>query len=158
AEAYSNLGIALYGKRMLDEAAAACRKAVELQPDLAEAYYNLGNALRDQKKLDEAVAAFRKANQLLPEQPIIRNNLRRAERMLHLEQKFPAILAGKERPQNTQEQLELAVFCAGYKQYYRAAAGFCTDAFAADPKLADDLRQQHRYNAARCAALAAAGQ
>jgi len=34
---------------------------------------------------------------------------------------------------------------------------FHADAFAADPKLADDLRFQHRYNAARWAVLAAAG-
>jgi hypothetical protein len=31
------------------------------------------------------------------------------------------------------------------------------DAFAADPKLAGDLQGGHRYRAARCAALAAAG-
>src|SRR5262249_50361338 len=35
---------------------------------------------------------------------------------------------------------------------------FYARAFAADPKLAADLRQQHRYNAACSAALAAVGQ
>src|SRR5262249_58330209 len=39
-----------------------------------------------------------------------------------------------------------------------AAAGFAAEAFAADPKLADDLKAAHRYDAARHAALAAAGQ
>jgi hypothetical protein len=38
------------------------------------------------------------------------------------------------------------------------AAGLYADAFAADPKLADDLTAGHRYNAACYAALAAAGQ
>jgi hypothetical protein len=31
------------------------------------------------------------------------------------------------------------------------------DAFAAQPRLADDMQAEHRYNAACCAALAAAG-
>src|SRR5262249_32299567 len=48
-------------------------------------------------------------------------------------------------------------FCASYKERYRTAAGFFADAFAAEPKLADDLQAQHRYNAACAAALAASG-
>jgi hypothetical protein len=38
-----------------------------------------------------------------------------------------------------------------------ATASLYADAFAADPKLGDDLEVQHRYSAACCAALAAAG-
>jgi tetratricopeptide (TPR) repeat protein len=158
ATAYNNLGVALADQKKLDEAVIAFRKAIQLQPDYVEAYYNLGNALYQQKKLDEAVAAFRKADQLLPSHPAIRNNLRVAERLLQLEQKLPAILAGKERPRNAQEQLEFASFCGDFKQHYRVAAGFYAAAFAAEPKLADDLRVPHRYNAACAAALAAAGQ
>src|SRR5262249_14918656 len=45
-----------------------------------------------------------------------------------------------------------------YKRLYAAAARLYAEAFAADPKLAADLQQQHRYSAARSAALAAAGQ
>jgi hypothetical protein len=44
------------------------------------------------------------------------------------------------------------------KRLYTAAAGFSADAFAADPKLADHLTAEHRYNAACAAALASAGQ
>jgi hypothetical protein len=43
------------------------------------------------------------------------------------------------------------------KKRYAAAARFYADAFAADPKQADDLQQAYRYNAACFAALAAAG-
>src|SRR5262249_35014058 len=39
----------------------------------------------------------------------------------------------------------------------RAAAQLYANAFAAEPKLADDLETQERYHAACCAALAAAG-
>jgi hypothetical protein len=43
------------------------------------------------------------------------------------------------------------------KKLHYAAARFCADAFAAEPKLADDLKTGNRYNAACSAALAAAG-
>jgi serine/threonine-protein kinase len=45
-----------------------------------------------------------------------------------------------------------------FKQFYAASVRFYTDAFAADMKLAGDLRQPHRYNAACAAALAGCGQ
>ena len=44
------------------------------------------------------------------------------------------------------------------KRRHVAAARLYADAFTADPKLADDLKAGHRYNAACSAALAAAGQ
>lgn len=45
-----------------DEAAAAARKALEIDPDWAEAYVMLGDAIRwDEKRRDEAVAAYRAA-------------------------------------------------------------------------------------------------
>ena len=44
-------------QRKLDEAIAAYRKAIELDPKYARAHCNLGNALRKQGKLDEAIAA-----------------------------------------------------------------------------------------------------
>ena len=50
----------------------------------------------------------------------------------------------------------LAEICTN-KKLYRSAAGLYAAAFAADPKLADDLKEVHRYNAACIAALAAAG-
>src|SRR5262249_20832730 len=50
-----------------------------------------------------------------------------------------------------------AELCAFYKKQYAAAARLWAAALAADPKLADDLKAAHRYNAACAAALAAAG-
>lgn len=93
----------------------------------------------------------------MPGDPGIRNNLHRTERWLELDKQLPALLAGKAKPSSPQEQIELALLCASYKERYRTAVGFFSDAFAADPKLATDLRTQHRYNAACAAALAAAG-
>ena len=44
------------------------------------------------------------------------------------------------------------------KKHHHTAVGLYAPAFAADPKLADDLSSGFRYNAACFAALAAAGQ
>jgi serine/threonine-protein kinase len=158
AEVCYYLGKALRAQKQLAEAVAAYHKAIDLKPDDAMTYNNLGVALRDQKKLEKAVTAFRKADQLLPNQPLIRNNLRQTERLLELDKQLPDILAGNLKPRSPQEQVELALFCGSYKRHYLVAVHFFMDAFLAEPRLAADLNQQHRYNAACSAALAAAGQ
>jgi hypothetical protein len=154
---YNNLGSTLHSQKQFREAEAAFRKAIELKPDFAIAHFNLGHALIDQKKLVEAVSAYRKADQLLPGNSTIQSNLRRSERFLELDQRLPAILAGKEQPRSPEERLEFAAFCAEYKHLYFAALRLYSAAFAADPKWADALSAGHRYNAACAAALAAAG-
>src|SRR5262249_13933470 len=47
--------------------------------------------------------------------------------------------------------------CLRYLQRYADAASFYGKAFAAEPKLAEDLNRSHRYHAARAAVLATAG-
>jgi serine/threonine protein kinase/Flp pilus assembly protein TadD len=158
AEAYSNLGAALLDQGRPAEAEAALRRAIALRPRYGLVHYNLGNALRDQKRLAEALAAFRRADQLRPNHPLIRNNLRQTERLLELDKLFPALLAGKVKPRSPQEQVELAFFCVACKEHPRTAVGLFADAFRADPKLADDLKEQRRYNAACAAARAGCGQ
>ncbi|NEU74175.1 tetratricopeptide repeat protein [Hassallia byssoidea VB512170] len=66
ANAYYNLGKALYYQKKLEQAIAALRKAIQLNPNYAYAYNGLGNTLSEQKKLDSAIAAYRKAIQLNP--------------------------------------------------------------------------------------------
>jgi hypothetical protein len=65
-------------------------------------------------------------------------------------------LEGKARPANAPEQVGFAHLCY-LKKGYVLAARFYADALAAQPKLADDLKAGDRYDAACCAALAAAG-
>jgi tetratricopeptide (TPR) repeat protein len=157
--AYNNLGIALGEQRKHGEAEAACRKAIDLQPDSAEAYVNLGVALLRQAQFKEALAALKKGRDLLPARGPRREQVRRlvelCQRQVILDARLPAVRGGTEKPASATEQIEFAQLCA-LKKLYPAAARFYRDAFAADPTLAKDLVQRHRYHAACAAALAAA--
>ena len=70
---------------------------------------------------------------------------------------MPGFLDGTTTPASPAERVELAGFCA-LKRLNRAAARFYDQAFAAEPKLAEDAKVRHRYHAARAAALAGCGQ
>ena len=52
AEGYTHLGNALGAQGRVKEAAAAFRRAIELQPDAALAYINLGGVLLGLKNVD----------------------------------------------------------------------------------------------------------
>ena len=74
-----------------------------------------------------------------------------------MEPKLSAFLKGEFQPNDNQQRLVLVDLCQ-VKNLNRTAAVLYAAAFAADPKLADDLGAGHRYNAACSASLAAAGQ
>jgi hypothetical protein len=68
------------------------------------------------------------------------------------------VLKGEDCPTTAAEKLEFADICRQYfAQCYLTATRLYADAFRAMPELADDLQSENRYNAARAAALAAAG-
>jgi tetratricopeptide (TPR) repeat protein len=69
------LGFTLRDQGKLDEAVAAYREAIRLEPNLVQAYSGLVLALKDQGKLDEAVAAYREAIRLKPDSALARFNL-----------------------------------------------------------------------------------
>jgi hypothetical protein len=88
------------------------------------------------------------------------HGLRKAvtQQLLDLEDKLLAILHGEGHPADAAEGLALAHLCLQHKQLYAASARFYSWAFADQPRLAQDLRAGHRYNAACAAPLAASGQ
>jgi Tfp pilus assembly protein PilF len=161
--AHYNLANLLLTRGRTEEAVTAYRQAVQLNPDLAEAHCNLGHALLSQGRLDEALIFYKRGHELGTKQADwrypSREWVRQTERLIQLKKKMPAILHGEASPANPSEAISLAWMCRqpDTKQY-AASARLYSEAFTADPKLTADMKQQHRYNAACSAALAAAGQ
>jgi serine/threonine-protein kinase len=79
------------------------------------------------------------------------------ERQASLAHRLPAVLAGRLNPGDAAETLGFAQLCYE-KKLHGASARFWSEAFQAQPKLAQDMQAQHRYNAACAAALAGCGQ
>jgi serine/threonine-protein kinase len=166
AEAHYNLGILLAGQGKTDEAERQYREALRLNPDFAEAHYNLGLLLAEQGKFAAALGELQRAEQVLPPNdprlPQVQANIRHCQVLAELDRKLPDLLHNKLQPTDAAEGLSVAWLCQQpYTQLYAAAARFYSDAFASDPKLADDLGSGHRYNrynAACAAALAGCGQ
>jgi tetratricopeptide (TPR) repeat protein len=154
------LGNTLFGLRR-DEAEAEFRALLRVRPDDAEALCNLGHALLRQGRFVEALEALRRGHKIGSQHPDWPHATGRwvevAERMPDLDGKLPAVLKGGD-PGDTAQQLGLAYLCQIRYELYATSARLYARAFTADPKLADDLGRQHRYNAACMAALAAAGQ
>ena len=159
----NNLGVALEDKGQVDEALQELRRAIALDPQCATPHNNLGNALADKGQRDEAMQATRRCLDLLPpndplRQPVTQQS-QRCEQFLALDRKLATILAGTEAPASNGERLALARLCQQpFKKRYAASARLFGEAFTHDARLADDLRQSHRYNAACVAALAGCGQ
>jgi serine/threonine-protein kinase len=160
AMAHFNLANALQNQGNLDEAVTECRRAIHLDAKLAPAHGVLGMLLLQQKRTAEAAASLRRCLELLPpgdpQRLLASSLLAQAERLPALEQKLPAVLAGQHKPAPV-ERLEYAGLC-NLKRLYAGAAQLYAGAFAADPKLAGDLRSGHRYDAACSAGLAGSGQ
>jgi tetratricopeptide (TPR) repeat protein len=159
--AHYNLGNTLRTQGDLVGATAAYREALRHDPQLAPAHCNLGQALRDRGHFAAALEALRRGHELGSRQPgwpyPSAQWVRDAERLLALDARLPAVLAGTATPADAAERFDYARVCH-YKHHYAAAARFYAEALVSDAKLADDLRARHGYNAACCAGLAAAGQ
>ncbi len=158
--AHFNLGLALWALGKKDEAITAFREAIRLESDYAEAHCNLGQILRQQGRYSEALAALRRGHELGTDRPNWRypsgQNVRDCERLVALDAKLPAILRGEAQPANAAERLTLAEMCHD-KELRGAEARFWSEAFHADPNLADDMQAQSRYRAACSAVLGGCG-
>jgi tetratricopeptide (TPR) repeat protein/serine/threonine protein kinase len=161
AASHYRLGIALGQKGQLGAAIVSYRTAIEAQPNIAEPHCNLGSALQEQGRFTESLAAYKRGHELGMKQPgwgyPSGEWVRNAERMVAMESKLPAFLKGEFQPKDSAERFGLAGVCRG-KKLLATAARVYADAFALEPRQADDLKAAHRYHAACCAALAGAGQ
>jgi len=156
--AHYNLANALYAKSQLDEAIAAYREAIRLKKDYAEAHCNLGLVLRDQGRFGDALAALQTGHKLGSQRPgwpyPSADWIRQVEELIELDAKLAKVLKDQTPLANARERLQLASFSQKYKKLYATAAAWYAEAFAAEPKAADDLNAGQRYSAARAAALA----
>jgi tetratricopeptide (TPR) repeat protein len=146
----------------LDKGIVHLREAVHLNPKYPSAYSSLGRALWDKGDLDGAVAAFKAASQLEPDSTAYKNNWTFAEqqrkRWSELLRRLPEIASGTSQPKNPADALALAQLCQQkFQNRYVLSLKLTIEAFAADPKLADNLAAGHRYNSASAAVQAAAG-
>jgi tetratricopeptide (TPR) repeat protein len=162
AEAHCNLGNALEGKGDLEGAIECFNKAIAADPKCANAHGALGRALLQQGRFAQACAATRRCLQLLPAghplRRFVSRQLQRCQRLRGFDKRLTAVLQGKAQPKDAAERLDLAWLAQRpYKRQHAAAARLSAEAFAEQPTLADDLRRQPRYHAARSAVLAAAG-
>jgi tetratricopeptide (TPR) repeat protein len=163
APAHYNLGqILSHNKKNLDEAIVEYNTTIEIDPERAQAHGALGWALMQQGRFAKARVELVRCLELLPERHPLRQYtsqlLQQCDRLAAADEKLSAVLSGQAEPDDAAEQLALAHLCVQNRHRPAAAARFYADAFAADPRLAADLRQPHRYNAACSAALAAVGQ
>src|SRR5262249_32974231 len=74
-----------------------------------------------------------------------------------LAKRFPGLLRGEDKPADDAERLVFAQL-AYDREKFAVAARLWAEALAGDPKPTGDRQARLRYNAARAAALAAAGQ
>jgi tetratricopeptide (TPR) repeat protein len=157
--AWRGLGGALNASKDYKGAAAAFQKALDLDPRAASAHLGLGTALQGQGRFEEALARFRRGLELLGRDDARRNWAQAAVELCRKlparQRRLPGVLAGGAA--SPAERADLADLCVSYLGRPRDAVGLYAAAFAADPKLAEDRGQYHRYNAACAAVLAAAG-
>jgi serine/threonine-protein kinase len=144
----------------LDEAIDHYRQAIRLDPGQYRPHGALGQALLAKRRFAEADAAIGRCLELVPPgEAKLRENLERlrelCRHLLALEGRLAAIVRGTDKPA-AGECLEAAELCF-VKSHYAMAARLYTEALAATPKLTEDLRAGHRFNAARAAALAGGG-
>jgi serine/threonine-protein kinase len=144
----------------LDEAIDHYRQAIRLEPRRFRPHGALGQALLAKRQFAEADAAIGRCLEVLPPREAnIRGNLERLrERCRHLralEGRLASIVRGTDKPPAA-DCLDLAELCF-VKKHYATAARLYAEALASMPRLTEDLRAGHRFNAARAAALAGGG-
>jgi tetratricopeptide (TPR) repeat protein len=74
-DAFVGIGMALVILDRLDEAEAAYRSGLDIDPNISALWYNLGNLLRRKGRYEESYAAFAKAAAINPNDPEIYCNL-----------------------------------------------------------------------------------
>jgi tetratricopeptide (TPR) repeat protein len=156
-----NLGRALEAKRDYDGAIEQYRKIIEIDARRFDACDLLAQAQVANGQFAEARKTYVQTLKLAPaKDPAARaapQGIKQCDYLLAQDKTLTEFMAGADAPEAYDEQIGLAVLCRKYKRYYVTAARLYASALAGEPKLADDMARDHRFHAACCAVLAAAG-
>jgi hypothetical protein len=153
--------LAMLVPRDEDEALRYATAAVSLRPQSFGAHLTLGMLLIRKGRHMEAIEEMQEAVRL--EGPNQRRHpasrwLRRAERLAAVEGRLSALLKGEAQPKDANEYWALAFLYQTRDDRLPDAARCYVLAFAAQPKMAEDLSCADRYNAACAAAITGRGQ
>jgi WD40 repeat protein/serine/threonine protein kinase len=159
------LGVAQYRvgdyKHALETLAQAEKMGQALPPDLPAILAYLAMSHQQLGHWEQAHATLARLREMVGVQrgaavAEVSGYLREAEDLL--DERLRAVLRGDIEPGSAAERAQIAYACRRYRNLHVTATRLYADAFAADPRLAADLGQGHRHNAACSAALAADGQ
>jgi serine/threonine-protein kinase len=153
---HNALGFALLGAGRTDEAVESFREASRIDARFGPAQVGLGRALLGCGDYHEALEVLGRDDLgMLPHDGSLDPTAfaRKAERMITLEARLPALLHGEGQPIDANVRTELAQLCFS-KKLYSDSARLWLEAFAAKPALAELAGSENRYQAARAAALA----
>jgi tetratricopeptide (TPR) repeat protein/tRNA A-37 threonylcarbamoyl transferase component Bud32 len=156
---HNTLGFALLSIGRTDEAVIAFRQAIRLAPKFWPASVGLGRALLARGEFSESLRTVSFGDDGRPtswRNPDPAAIARKAERMIALDARLPALLRGDDRPINAGETAEFGQLCSR-KKLYASSVHLWSDAFAARPELASEAGEENRYQAACAAALAGCG-
>ncbi len=154
AGAHISLGNVMLQKGDLDGAEASYRAAIAVDPG-AGVYFNMGLLFDRRGDLAGAEEWRRKAVAAAPANAYYREVL---DGTVRRRARLDELAAGRADPTTTAEAIEFAELVSrSSRRRHLLAVRLYRWAFAADPALSDDLDGGHGYNAACCAALAAAG-
>jgi tetratricopeptide (TPR) repeat protein len=154
-----SLANVLSDKGDLDGAEANYLASLAIDPDAYGIYHNLGVVCIRRGDLVGAEEWLRKLVAAVREWDIQRDYYRQLLVQIGQQrERLDEVVAGRSDPANPDEAFR-AIRQALHpsRQQYSRSVKLYTWAFAANPALADDLASRRRYDAARCAALAAAG-
>jgi tetratricopeptide (TPR) repeat protein len=142
------LGNVMLEKGDLDSAEANYRAAIAIDPD-SPCYYNIGLVYEKRRDLAEAEKWFRKAVAVAPTNTYFSEYADRVVQERAQLARLDAIGARREKPATPAEAIELAIQAAhSTPPRYGLTVRLYSEAFAADPALADPLKTQYRYWAA----------
>ena len=145
----------------MEEAIAAYRAALEINPDYAAAHCNLGGILQRQGHFLEALASLRRGHELGSKRPDWRYPseawVSKCEQLVKLEARLPGPAEGRGQAERQRRSPRVGPDRLRHEAICGLRPVLGAGPLADDPKLGDDRKAGHRYNAA-CSAAAALSQ